>query len=81
MALAAALRALGTGSMEPLWDRLAQLQMPAVVVVGERDVKFSALASRLADGLGAGSLVSVPGGHGLPWEAPDAIAAAIASVG
>lgn len=80
LALAAALRALGTGAMEPLWGRLPELRMPATVVVGDRDAKFSALGRRLAEGLSAGSLVSVPGGHGLPWEAPEAIVAAIAAV-
>src|SRR6478752_2228849 len=42
-ALAAALRGLGTGAMEPLWDRLGELQMPATVLAGEHDPKFQAL--------------------------------------
>ena len=45
--LAAALRGLGTGAMEPLWDRLGELAMPVTLVVGERDAKF---ADRRADG-------------------------------
>jgi 2-succinyl-6-hydroxy-2,4-cyclohexadiene-1-carboxylate synthase len=32
--LAAALRGMGTGTMEPLWDRLAELPMPVTLVVG-----------------------------------------------
>jgi 2-succinyl-6-hydroxy-2,4-cyclohexadiene-1-carboxylate synthase len=75
--LAASLRGVGTGAMTPLWGRLGELAMPATVVVGERDAKFTALGARLADGL-AGNLVVVPGaGHGLPREAPEAVAAAI----
>jgi 2-succinyl-6-hydroxy-2,4-cyclohexadiene-1-carboxylate synthase len=77
--LAAALRGIGTGAMDPLWHRLGELTTPATVLAGERDAKFVALGERLAAGLGT-SLVVVPGaGHGLPREAPDAVAAAIAS--
>src|ERR1019366_8418989 len=35
--LAASLRLAGTGTMEPLWDRLAGLTMPVLVVAGELD--------------------------------------------
>ena len=78
-ALAAVLRAIGTGAMDPLWGRLGELAMPATVLVGERDAKFVALGERLAAALPAGELVVVPGaGHGLPREAPEAVSAAIA---
>src|SRR3954447_12349745 len=50
-ALAAALRGLSTGAMEPLWDRLSSLSMPAAVLAGERDAKFRALAERLGTAL------------------------------
>jgi 2-succinyl-6-hydroxy-2,4-cyclohexadiene-1-carboxylate synthase len=78
--LAASLRGVGTGAMEPLWERLGELTMPATVLAGERDAKFRALGERLAGALPeAGPLVVVPGaGHGLPREAPAAVAAAIA---
>lgn len=76
--LAAALRGLGTGEMTPLWPRLAELTMPVTVVVGERDAKFLALGERLARRLPAARLIVVPGaGHGLPREAPAALAAAL----
>jgi 2-succinyl-6-hydroxy-2,4-cyclohexadiene-1-carboxylate synthase len=75
-AVAASLRALGTGVMTPVWDRLHELTMPATIVVGERDAKFRALGERLAAGLPAGQLVVVAGaGHGLPREAPRELAA------
>ncbi len=78
-ALAAALRGLGAGTMAPLWDRLGELRLPATVVAGARDAKFAALGRRLADALPQAELRVVPGaGHGLPREAPDAVAAAIA---
>ena len=77
-ALAASLRGLGTGTMEPVWDRLGELRMPAAVVVGERDEKFRGLGERLAASLPCGSLVVVPGaGHAAHLEAPDAVARAI----
>jgi len=78
-ALAAALRGVGTGSMEPLWGRLGELAMPATVLAGEHDAKFRALGERLAAGLPRGELVIVEGaGHGIPREDPAAVAAAIA---
>jgi 2-succinyl-6-hydroxy-2,4-cyclohexadiene-1-carboxylate synthase len=77
-ALAAVLRGLGAGAMSPLWDRLPELTMPATVVAGERDQKYVALAERLAAALPDATVVLVSGaGHGLPREAPAAIAAAI----
>lgn len=77
--LAASLRGIGTGSMEPLWCRLGALTMPATVLAGERDAKFGALADRLASALpGCGPAIVVPGaGHGLPREAPETVAASI----
>jgi 2-succinyl-6-hydroxy-2,4-cyclohexadiene-1-carboxylate synthase len=76
--LAAALRGLGSGVMEPVWNRLGELAMPVTVLVGERDEKFVALGRRLADGLPDARLTVVAGaGHGLLWEAPGAVAAAV----
>lgn len=77
-ALAEALRGLGTGVMAPLWDRLGDLPMPALALVGERDAKFRALGERLAGALPDARLETVAGaGHALPREAPAAVAAAI----
>jgi 2-succinyl-6-hydroxy-2,4-cyclohexadiene-1-carboxylate synthase len=73
-ALAAALRGIGTGEMEPLWGRLGELQMPVAVLVGERDAKFRALGERMA-GLAANARLLVgPGGHNLPLESPEWVA-------
>ncbi len=76
-ALAAALRGIGAGEMEPLWDRLAELQMPVIVLVGARDEKYRALGQRMAELLPIAQLVVAPGGHGLPLENPEAVAQAI----
>ena len=78
--LAVALRGLGTGAMRPLWAELTALRMPAEVVVGERDEKYRALGEELVAGLPDARLHVVPGaGHGLPREAPAALAAIIAT--
>jgi 2-succinyl-6-hydroxy-2,4-cyclohexadiene-1-carboxylate synthase len=73
-ALAAVLRGIGTGEMVPLWDRLGELQMPATIIVGERDDKFRALGRRMAELLRDAELKVVPGGHVLPLESPVAVA-------
>ncbi len=75
--VAAALRGIGTGDMEPLWGRLGRLRIPVTVMAGNRDVKFCLLGERLAGLLPDARLHLVPGGHGLPFEDPRAIAEAI----
>jgi 2-succinyl-6-hydroxy-2,4-cyclohexadiene-1-carboxylate synthase len=77
--LAAALRGLGTGVMEPLWARLGELTMPVALVVGERDAKFRAIAERMAASLPGAVVHVVPGaGHAVQLEAPTAVAAILA---
>lgn len=72
--LASSLRLAGTGAQEPLWDRLPVLGMPVLVLAGERDGKFRALADRLAAAIGANAEVAVvPGaGHAAHLERPEA---------
>jgi 2-succinyl-6-hydroxy-2,4-cyclohexadiene-1-carboxylate synthase len=76
-ALAAVLRGIGAGEMDPLWRRLAELEMPAAVVVGDRDAKFHVLGRRLLALLGDAELVLVAGGHRLALENPAAVARAL----
>jgi 2-succinyl-6-hydroxy-2,4-cyclohexadiene-1-carboxylate synthase len=73
-ALAEVLRRLGTGEMQPLWDRLGELKMPVTVVVGERDAKFRALGERMVKPLPNAELVVISGGHALPLENPHELA-------
>jgi 2-succinyl-6-hydroxy-2,4-cyclohexadiene-1-carboxylate synthase len=76
--LASALRGLGTGVMEPLWDRLPALAIPVTLIVGERDEKFRAIAERMRGCLPDAHVVTVPGtGHAPQLEAPAAVAEAI----
>ncbi len=77
--LAAALRGLGTGVMEPLWDRLPELHVPVTLLAGERDAKFRAIAERMADALPDATLHVVPGaGHAVQLEQPEAVARLLA---
>lgn len=49
LGLANSLRGMGTGVMEPLWDRLGEIDMPVLLVTGETDSKFEAIAKRMAE--------------------------------
>ncbi len=70
--LATALRRLGTGQQEPVWDRLAELDMPVLAVAGDDDVKFARLARDMADAIGVNAeVVAVAGaGHAAHLERP-----------
>ena len=77
--LAAALRGLGTGVMEPLWERLPELGIPVTLVAGERDAKFRAIAERMAAAIPAAAMEVVPdAGHAVQLEAAAALAALLA---
>jgi 2-succinyl-6-hydroxy-2,4-cyclohexadiene-1-carboxylate synthase len=70
--LASSLRLAGTGTQQPLWDRLPALTMPVLVVAGELDSKFVNAAERLAQLLPHASLHVAPGsGHTVHLEQPD----------
>jgi 2-succinyl-6-hydroxy-2,4-cyclohexadiene-1-carboxylate synthase len=77
--LAAALRGLGTGALDPVWDRLGELAMPVTLLVGERDEKFTAIGERMAASMPRARLERAAGaGHAVHLEAPELVAAAIA---
>ena len=75
--LARALRGLGTGEMESLWGRLAELAMPVAVVAGSRDEKFLAIARRLQELIPRAELHVLEGGHALALECPEQLAAVL----
>lgn len=77
-ALAAVLRGLGAGEMEPLWERLHEFDMLVTVLVGERDViKYQELGRRMVELMLHAQLRVLPGGHRLALESSEAVAAAI----
>lgn len=49
--LAASLRTCGTGTQEPLWEKLNTLKMPVLLVAGEKDDKFCEIAHRMNESL------------------------------
>jgi 2-succinyl-6-hydroxy-2,4-cyclohexadiene-1-carboxylate synthase len=77
--LAYALRRLGTGAQAPLWDRLAGLRPPALLLAGERDAKFATLAREMAAAAGPGARVALVAGagHAAHLERPAVVAALI----
>ena len=69
--LAGCLRVLGSGSMEPLWDRLGELQMPVALVTGKQDEKFERIAANMLQRIGPNAThVRLDGGHAVPLEQP-----------
>jgi 2-succinyl-6-hydroxy-2,4-cyclohexadiene-1-carboxylate synthase len=77
-ALAASLRTLGPGAMEPMWDRLAEVSIPTAIIAGARDSAYVAAGRRLVAAIADAKLTVVPGaGHRLALEAPVAIAESI----
>ena len=80
--LASALRLAGTGTMEPpLWNRLAALAAPTLVVAGARDAKFTALGRRIVTTVGANARLAVvpAAGHACHLERPAAVLALLRS--
>lgn len=79
--LARSLMAGGTGTMEPLHERLADCDTPTLLVVGAGDTKFCAIAEQLAAALPRAVLAHIDGaGHAAHVEQPEATAAAIADL-
>lgn len=70
--LASSLRLAGTGTQQPLWDRLVSLTIPVLVVAGAEDAKFVKLGERLASTIPGADLVIVAGaGHTVHLEQPE----------
>jgi 2-succinyl-6-hydroxy-2,4-cyclohexadiene-1-carboxylate synthase len=76
--LSHALIALGQGAQPAVWDRLASLSMPVLVVHGERDTKYAGIANRMARSIPDCTVVSIEqAGHNPLIENPDATHTAI----
>jgi 2-succinyl-6-hydroxy-2,4-cyclohexadiene-1-carboxylate synthase len=77
--LASSLRLAGTGTQEPLWDRLGELSMPVVVLTGSRDTKFTALGRRMVEAIGTNaSQVEIAGtDHAPHLQRPHAVATVV----
>lgn len=70
--LANSLRFSGTGTQTPLWDQLAKLDIPVLLVAGNLDPKFVALAERMHSLVRSSTLKIVEGsGHTVHLEQTD----------
>lgn len=73
--LASSLRLAGTGTQEPLWERLPGITMPVLVVAGADDPKFVAAAERLSALLPMATMAIVDAaGHTVHLEQPESFA-------
>lgn len=77
--LAASLRLAGTGTQEPLWSAIGALEMPVLVVAGERDPTYLAHAHRMIGSIGENAALAVVAGagHACHLERPDAFLEAV----
>lgn len=76
--LANSLRGMGAGAQEPLWGRLGEISVPALVLAGELDPKYRDIAQRTAALLPIGRAEVVSGaGHAIHLERPAAFARAV----
>lgn len=75
------LRALGQGAQEPLWGRLAGLEMPVLILSGAYDRKYSEVAEQMVAAIGANARheVVARAGHAAHLERPDEVAQLLAS--
>jgi len=71
--LANSLRGMGAGRQEPLWDRLPDIQVPTLLIVGELDQKYCELARSMAALMPTARRVVMPqAGHAVHLEQPAA---------
>lgn len=69
--LANSLRGLGTGVQPSLWERLGELRIPCLIMAGEMDAKFSAIAQSMAAAIAGSRLALVAdAGHTIHLEQP-----------
>jgi 2-succinyl-6-hydroxy-2,4-cyclohexadiene-1-carboxylate synthase len=76
--LAQSLRGVGTGVQPSLHARLPTLHIPILLIAGELDTKFSAIARSMAQALPQSQLRIVPGaGHAVHLERPEEFASLV----
>jgi 2-succinyl-6-hydroxy-2,4-cyclohexadiene-1-carboxylate synthase len=76
--LAASLRGMGVGAMEPLWDELHAIDLPCTFVAGEDDAPFMRAAARLSHTVDRSRIRGVrDSGHSVHFEQPDAAASTL----
>jgi 2-succinyl-6-hydroxy-2,4-cyclohexadiene-1-carboxylate synthase len=72
LGLANSLRGMGAGQQAPLWSALRDLRAPVALIVGERDARYRAIASRMCEQLPAGTRwVVANAGHTVHLDQPE----------
>lgn len=72
LGLANSLRAMGTGSMQPLWNKLNYLKCPVTLLTGETDSKFFEIAKQMKNSAPSMAHEVIPSaGHAAIWENPN----------
>lgn len=70
--LSNSLRGMGTGMQPSLWERLAEFNVPTLLITGEHDRKYVAIAEQMAALIPNASSVILPdAGHTVHAEQPD----------
>ena len=76
--LANSLRGMGTGSQEPLHDRLGEVRVPSLLLAGALDTRYVAAAEEMARAMpDATSQVIEGAGHAAHVERPEAFASVV----
>lgn len=76
--LVSSLHLAGTGAQEPLWDRLAELAVPTLLITGGDDTKFSAINAEMDRAVtSAEHCVVLDAGHTVHLERPAATTALV----
>ncbi len=71
--LAMSLRSAGTGTMEPLWSQLGRLEIPVLLIVGEKDEKFLTIGEEMKKRMSSNCTIKVVtnAGHATHLENPE----------
>lgn len=78
--LANSLRGMGTGVQPPLWDQLATLTIPTLLITGEYDTKFHTIAEQMMAQLPNARHKTITGaGHTIHLEQPEAYGAVVSA--
>ncbi|MBV9329833.1 MAG: 2-succinyl-6-hydroxy-2,4-cyclohexadiene-1-carboxylate synthase, partial [Chloroflexi bacterium] len=78
LGLANSLRGMGAGRQQPLWSRLASLDLPVQLIVGQNDTRYCAIAQRMQTLLPRADLSVVPdAGHTVHVDQPPAFVKAV----
>ena len=78
--LAASLRGMGAGAMEPLWEEVGGISVPCTFVAGEDDVAYVASARRLVEMVPGSRLEIVErSGHAVHMQRPAPMARILAA--